>query len=137
VEDTPVTLEELREVFGARVAALVADESENKREGTPKTETWRIRKQETHVHLEQACKEARMIALGDKLSNLRDMARDYAVLGDALWARFNAPEDGRGIAGKKANIAWYNRGICRELEKDFSETAAWKEMDRLIREILE
>ena len=30
-----------------------------------------------------------MIALGDKLSNVRAMHRDYTVKGEELWKRFN------------------------------------------------
>jgi hypothetical protein len=30
-----------------------------------------------------------MIALGDKLSNVRAIYRDYQALGDKLWDRFN------------------------------------------------
>lgn len=31
----------------------------------------------------------KMIALGDKLSNVRAMYYDYQVIGDKLWERFN------------------------------------------------
>ncbi|NLP17410.1 MAG: phosphohydrolase, partial [Clostridiales bacterium] len=31
----------------------------------------------------------KMIALGDKLSNVRAIYRDYQALGDKLWDRFN------------------------------------------------
>ena len=30
-----------------------------------------------------------MLALGDKLSNIRAMYRDYQVIGEELWQRFN------------------------------------------------
>ncbi len=89
LEDTDTTKEELIEAFGQRVANLVAAESENKREDQPAEDTWAIRKQETIRHLMKACTEIRMIALGDKLSNVRAMSRDYAVIGEELWKRFN------------------------------------------------
>ena len=89
LEDTDTTKEELAELFGDRVANLVAAESENKREGQPEEETWVIRKQETIRHLSEASTEIRIIALGDKLSNIRAMYRDYLVIGEKLWERFN------------------------------------------------
>ena len=47
VEDTAATTECIQEAFGERIAALVAAESENKREDLPAGSTWKIRKQET------------------------------------------------------------------------------------------
>lgn len=89
LEDTGTKYEELVLNFGKRVADLVAAESENKREGLPAEETWNTRKQETINHLSEAPTEVKMIALGDKLSNIRAMTRDYAVVGEELWKRFN------------------------------------------------
>ena len=84
LEDTPTTKKELIHFFGRRVADLVAAESEDKREQRPAGETWLVRKQETIKHLETAKTEIRMVALGDKLSNVRAMYRDYQVHGDQL-----------------------------------------------------
>lgn len=89
LEDTKTTRDELAETFGIRVADLVAAESEDKREGRPEGETWIDRKQETIRCLSHAPTEVRMLALGDKLSNVRTMKRDYAVVGEKLWQRFN------------------------------------------------
>lgn len=89
LEDTKTTKDELVEYFGSRVADLVAAESEDKREDQPEKDTWMARKQETIRHLSHAPTEVRMIALGDKLANVRAMTRDYAVIGEELWQRFN------------------------------------------------
>lgn len=89
LEDTGTTKEELSRHFGPRVANLVAAESEDKREERPAEETWLIRKQETIRHLTGATTEIRMLALGDKLSNIRAMHRDQQVIGEELWKRFN------------------------------------------------
>ena len=93
LEDTPTTKKELIHFFGRRVADLVAAESEDKREQRPAGETWLVRKQETIKHLETAKTEIRMVALGDKLSNVRAMYRDYQVHGDQLWKKFNNPAE--------------------------------------------
>ena len=89
LEDTETTQEELLERFGERVTAMVSAESENKRKDRPAEDTWLIRKKETVDHLAQAPTDIRMIALADKLSNVRAMVRDYRVIGDALWKRFH------------------------------------------------
>ena len=89
LEDTDTTKDELVEAFGQRVADLVDAESENKREDLPPESTWLIRKQETIRYMNQAGTETRIIALGDKLSNIRAMTRDYAVIGEELWKKFN------------------------------------------------
>ena len=92
LEDTDTAKEELVLNFGQRVADLVEAESENKREDRPAAETWMIRKQETIRHLGKAGTDVRMIALGDKLSNVRAMSRDYKIQreepgapGHVLW----------------------------------------------------
>ena len=78
VEDTPHTLEEIRQRFGQRVGDLVS------------AETWRIRKEETIEHLRRERRiEVKIIVMGDKLSNLRAMHRAYLRWGDRLWDRFN------------------------------------------------
>ena len=51
VEDAGVTIEEIGEAFGERVMALVASETENKREDLPPEQTWRIRKEESLAKL--------------------------------------------------------------------------------------
>lgn len=43
--------------------------------------------------LEQADLPQKMLALADKLSNLRSIARDYQAVGDELWERFHAPKE--------------------------------------------
>ncbi|MCB7318824.1 HD domain-containing protein [Lacrimispora sp. 210928-DFI.3.58] len=106
VEDAGVTRKELEERFGTRVADLVMEESEDK------SKSWQERKSATIDHLALASREAKILALGDKLSNMRCTARDYLLLGDGLWERFNEKDKGKH--------AWYYWGIargCRELEE--------------------
>ncbi len=128
VEDTELTIEDIRNSFGDRVAALVADESENKRENVPAEQTWAIRKKETLNHLENASREAKMIALGDKLSNIRAISRDYDAIGDELWKRFNQHD--------KAQHGWYYGSIIDVLS-ELSEYAAWKEYKYLVEKVFE
>ena len=137
LEDTSATKAQLIAEFGERVAALVCSESEDKREGTPEKQTWRVRKEETVAELSCADRDAKIICLGDKLANMRDIARDHAAIGEKLWERFNAPEDGRGLSGKAANIGWYYRAVAEQLRGELGDTDAWREIDELIRSVFE
>ena len=124
VEDTSVKLDDIEEAFGPRVRALVAAESENKRKGQNAKDTWKIRKQETIDHLATAERAVQIICLGDKLANLREIARDYANDGKKFWNRFNQKD--------KNEHAWYYRSIDEILKKEFSGTDQLTEYERLI-----
>ena len=121
VEDTDTPLEEIVRLFGPRVAALVAEESENKREESPADATWIIRKKEAIERLKGATHEVKLIALGDKLSNIRAICRDYEALGDSLWNRFNQKDP--------AMQGWYYESIGDIFEADakLCSTAACRE----------
>lgn len=114
VEDTSVTVERLEKEFGPRVAALVASVSEDKKRNRSSESTWKERKQETITQLRNAGYDTKLLCLGDKLSNLREMEIDYAEIGDDLWERFNQKD--------KAMHAWYYRSIYEVLKKDFGDT---------------
>ena len=110
LEDTDTTYEELVQAFGRRIAGLVADESEDKREGRPPEETWMDRKTEALLRLESAGWDAKAIALGDKLANIRAMYRDQLRLGDGLWERFHKAD--------KADQAWYYANLVRIFDSE-------------------
>ncbi len=112
LEDTSVTAEELGQVFGSRVLALVQAETEDK------SLSWEERKGHTIRHLEHASLEIKILTLGDKLSNIRATARDYMVMGDEIWARFNER--------RKELHKWYAKGILDGL-KDMEEYPAYQE----------
>lgn len=128
VEDTNTTVEAIAEMFGGRVAALVASESENKREDKPAQCTWKIRKQETLEHLKIATIDAKMIALGDKLSNIRAIYRDYNTIGDQVWIRFNQKD--------KKEHHWYYKSIA-ECLSELSEYQVYKEYCELVKKTFE
>ncbi len=129
LEDTDTTKEELGRLFGPRVAQLVAEESENKRIERAAKDTWKERKQETIDHLKEASTEVQIVALGDKLSNIRAMARDYRSLGDRLWDRFNQKDP--------KEHGWYYGSIAKIFGEDeeIRETGAYEEYVRLCTEV--
>ena len=129
LEDTDTTKKELIRNFGERVAALVAAESEDKREDQPAEETWLTRKQETIKHLSNASPNVKMIALGDKLSNIRAMHRDYEEIGEKLWERFNEKDP--------VKQGMYYGSVANVFGKDevISKTAEYREYVKLVSEV--
>ena len=129
VEDTDVTKADIKAAFGSRVADLVAAESEDKREDLPARSTWKIRKQETIKALKTASRDIKIICLGDKLSNLRELSRDYADLGDALWERFNQKD--------KAMHCWYYSSLYEILKDEFGDVPAIQEYGSLLEKVFD
>ena len=120
VEDAGVTVDELEGKFGSRVAAIVAGESEDKREGLPPAQTWKVRKLEGIEHVRNADDiGVKMVCLGDKLSNIRSIQRNFEALGDEVWQRFNQKDP--------AEHAWYYSTIADVLQEDLGHTEAWCE----------
>ena len=126
VEDTDVTVEQLRAEFGARIADLVAAESDAFVEGVSEEDSWHARKQAAIDRLARAPHDAKMVALGDKLSNMRAIARDYAVQGDALWNIFHAKDP--------KDHEWHYRGLADSL-RELQDTFAFQEFEHLINEV--
>lgn len=126
VEDTDVTVERIRTEFGARVASIVADESDEMPEGLSEEASWHGRKQAAIDRLAGASHEAKMVALGDKLSNMRAIARDYAVKGDALWDIFHVKD--------RSEHEWHYRGLADAL-RELDGTFAFQEFEKLINQV--
>ena len=127
IEDTEFDYDDIKQRFGTRVADLVHQETEDKREGQSKEETWYIRKKETIEHLKSASYDAKVICLGDKLSNIRASIRDYESSKDEFWQRFNQSDP--------EFQGWYYESVGSILSEELSRTEAWKEYDELCREI--
>ena len=113
-----ITREILDEEFTPRVASMVAQESEDK------SRTWMERKGATIRRLKDADREIQIIGLADKLSNMRDINRDYPVVGEELWNRFRMKD--------KDTIGWYYKGVRDALAKDFAGIPAFEEYCSLV-----
>ncbi len=127
IEDTDVTANDLRAEFGNRVASIVVSESDEIDTSVSEEASWRDRKQAAIDRLAKASLESKMVALGDKLSNMRAICRDYAEIGDALWSRFHAP-------GGKADHEWHYRGLAASLG-ELGQYAAYQEFVGLINRV--
>ena len=126
VEDTDTTVEQIRAEFGDRVAELVAAESDEPHESRDSVENWRARKQTAIDRLAAASRDVKIVALGDKLSNMRAIARDYAVQGDALWNLFHAKD--------RKDHEWHYRELAASLI-ELRDTFAYKEFELLINQV--
>lgn len=107
VEDTEITLKDIEREFGQRIAGLVEAESDIEFKGKSRQESWRLRKEEAIERLSSATNEVKIVALSDKLSNIRAIYRDYQAIGDKVWDLFCVKD--------KASHEWHFRGLARAL----------------------
>lgn len=123
IEDTDVTIEQVREQFGDRVAELVQHETAPLDENL----TWREKKTAQIKQLANAPYDCKVVALGDKLSNMRGIAWDYRKIGDEVWKLFHAPNG-------KTDVEWYYRSLDKALS-ELSDTLAYQEYVGLLEEV--
>lgn len=121
VEDTEISAKTIANIFGERVASLVIAESEEKTDAS-----WLERKTAALNRLRNSSPDAMMIALADKLSNLRTMAVDYHNIGDNLWNRFHNTD--------KRFHAWRFHQLCHAMES-LNRFDAYKEFCALTLEV--
>ena len=119
VEDTDVTLEDLRRDFGARVASIVEADTEDKLRDRPAHETWEIRKQTTITNLKDRPNDAKIVILADKTANMESLYREWKQIGDAVWDKFNMKD--------RKKQEWYFRAIADCLA-EFSDTSVMKKL---------
>ncbi len=112
-----VTADEIESAFGAQVCDLVLFETMDKA-GL----TWREAREKAIEKLKSADEEQLIVTLGDKLSNARALYRDYTVIGDKLFERFNQKD--------KSEQAWYYASLAEAL-KPLSKFEAYTEFKKL------
>ena len=128
IEDTGVTKEVIQALFGERVADLVASETENKRKDQAAESTWKVRKEETLQLLRTVNdRDVKLICLGDKLANLREISRDYAALGDKVWERFHQKD--------KREHCWYYSSVYEILRDEFGDIPTIREYRDLLEKV--
>ena len=124
VEDCGVTVDELRRLFGERIAKLVAFQSEKKEADAQAS--WQRRKLRTINYLRIAQRDDMILTLADKLSNLRSIDRDLRAQGPAFWQRFNQTNPSMHY--------WYYASIA-ECLKELEDTDAHQEYVLLIEKV--
>ncbi len=83
VEDCFVTYDQIHRLFGAEVCELVRGASE-----PDKSAPWEQRKQHTIDFLRTAQDGLLLVAVADKLDNIRSIREDLALHGEFAWSRF-------------------------------------------------
>lgn len=124
VEDTALTIEDIKREFGTDIAKIVEGSSE-----PDKSLPWIDRKQHTIEFLKTASEDIRAVACADKLHNITSIIRDYEVVGEEVWDRFNA--------GKEQQ-KWYYTNVVESLaaQSTFELLTELKnEVDRLFKEM--
>jgi len=112
IEDTATSLEELRAAFGARIAGMVAEVTDDK--NLEKSERKRLQIE----HAAHISHEAKLVKLADKICNVRDVAYHPP----AKW----------DLARRREYFDWAKavvdqlRGVHPALEKKFDEAYALK-----------
>jgi len=107
IEDTETTAEELTNAFGARVASIVKEVTDDK--SLPKQE----RKLRQVAHASRSTHEAKLVKLADKICNLRDI--------------LSLPPSGWDLQRKQEYFSWAEqvvsgmRGTNSKLEKIFDD----------------
>ncbi|MBR6025326.1 MAG: HD domain-containing protein [Firmicutes bacterium] len=126
IEDTDYTYEDIKAEFGQRVADLVLAESDEEVSGKTDADSWKERKIAGIKRLKKLPRDAQIVTMADKLSNMRAIARDYSAIGDKLWKRFHVSE--------KSEHAWRYKALA-DAFTGLEDTEAYKEFRRLVEEV--
>lgn len=127
IEDCGADPREIKALFGPKVSALVQSETEDRLSKKPAEETWMERKKDSLLALEHTKDMGvKILWLGDKLSNIRSFWREYQKIGDGIFSSLHQKDP--------KMQGWYYKEILRLLS-DLSETAAYKEYQRLVFDI--
>ena len=87
IEDTPITLDELKKEFNSKICYYVDLETEDK------SLPWKDRKLKQINELKENNSKVILIAFADKMANLTEMDSDYQLEKEKLWERFNRGKD--------------------------------------------
>ena len=126
VEDTDVTIDQIRSEFGDRVASLVTSETDVVFENRSDEDSWHDRKQAAIDRLAAVSRDAKIVAIGDKLSNMRAIARDQYIMGDDIWQIFRVHDP--------KEHEWHYRGLADSL-RELENTFAFQEFEWLINRV--
>lgn len=110
VEDTETSIDELEALFGAGVSSIVAEVTDDK------TLEYAERKRLQVAKAPGKSKEAKLVKLADKISNIRDLA--------------TTPPEEWDLQRRREYLAWAQevvtglRGVNKQLERSFDEAHA-------------
>ena len=125
VEDTEVTLEDLRRKYGEEISNLVKYVTEDKSPGL----SWEKRKVMYIKNLTDAPEGSVVVSAADKLHNVTEMLQDWLKVGDAVFLRFSE--------GKEKQ-KWFHRSLTEMyfVRSLFFENNSLLKMTRSINKVL-
>lgn len=103
-----ITITAIENMFGKRVARMVADVSEKGDKNRP----WLVRKREALEHIASMEHDSQLVKSADLLQNLTESIEDWKLAGDAMFEKFNA---------SKEDVLWRYQAVLSSLEK------AWRD----------
>jgi (p)ppGpp synthase/HD superfamily hydrolase len=125
-------LDEIRKVFGAKVARIVDGCTDSYEVDPDKKASWCERKQKYIAHVEhEADSEVRLVSIADKVHNARAVLADHYEIGDEVFTRFSK--------GKPGTL-WYYRALvdafrAAEARDDHPNDAAAQGRKRLMHKL--
>jgi (p)ppGpp synthase/HD superfamily hydrolase len=125
-------LEEIKRMFGARVANIVHGCTDSDAVDPEQKAPWCERKEQYIAHVQHdADHQVRLVSVADKVHNARAVLGDHYEIGDSVFDRFS---------GKKQGTLWYYRALVEafraaEARDDHSSDAAAHGRRRLIDEL--
>lgn len=119
-------LDEIGLRFGDAVAAIVAELSDALPAIGEEKPPWRHRKEAYLRHLEAAPAPVVRVSIADKLHNARSILADVGMVGEAVWARFNAA---------RADQAWYYGELLRIFRERLPASRNLPELARVVGEL--
>ena len=115
-------LEEIRGIFGKRVAHIVAGCTDAW--DIPKP-PWRERKEVHLAQLREADEDVLLVSCADKLHNATSLLMNYIQVGESLWGYFR---------GEKVGTLWYYRSLV-DLLKEIKPHPIVDQLERVVVEI--
>lgn len=117
------TREEIRRRFGDKVTEIVDGCTDA--DTVPKP-PWRDRKEAYLAHIPNASASVILVSAADKLYNARSILKDYRILGESVWERFQ---------GKKEGTLWYYQSLVRAFSQVDSAQSLIEEFKIVVSEL--
>jgi (p)ppGpp synthase/HD superfamily hydrolase len=115
------TLEEIRTIFGSRVAGIVERLSDTFADPKPE---WRKRKEDYLAHLRtEDDRSVLLVSVADKLHNARSIVLDLDEHGEQVWNRFTGRKEG-SLWYYGALVKIFNDRYPEAITDEFSRTVA-------------